>query len=432
MKLFHPSKKILSCYIDSELKPRKKKSLESHLSSCNICAKEVNILRTLELSFKEKTNRVPLPYNAYFESYTSRVMEKLEQRTPPGLLERLKTNLTSLTIFDHIPMPTVRTLGLAVSFIFIITFGYWLIETQQIGKLKKETKEITLAEKKVRESGKKEGTKAGEELKLDKEKIEIIHEKKTEPYAGVPPSDIVGFRGSESDKISVSRNGAIKPKEKISVPSPSSPLAGSIAIPTPSEDEFASAGKSKDLKEEKATETATREHEFAKRSEVDRTLKEERVSPETITREQPTLTESELYNAGLEEQKKGRYDYAIKNYNDQLKRFPKGPLSAAAQYQLNVAKTEMTKTSKDTASLRERKRMWQTYLKEYPNSEYSQDARFELANISSEIAHLTNRKEDVDDAVFWNNEFIKREKTIKRRVQAEENLRELKKTSKTR
>jgi hypothetical protein len=69
--------KLIGAYVDGELHGEEKRIVEEHIKTCADCARELEYIR--ELNEKIKGEKMPLPADAYWETFPKRVMERAKE-----------------------------------------------------------------------------------------------------------------------------------------------------------------------------------------------------------------------------------------------------------------------------------------------------------------------------------------------------------------
>ena len=71
---------LLTKYLEEDLNPRDKCAVEKHLRDCRQCEGELALLK--QILETAKNEKIPLPSEEYWASYTARLWQKLEGKAP--------------------------------------------------------------------------------------------------------------------------------------------------------------------------------------------------------------------------------------------------------------------------------------------------------------------------------------------------------------
>lgn len=136
-------KKLIHLYLDQKLDREKKKQLEKHLAECQKCREKFETLKLVEE--KAKGIKIPEPKDAYWESFSQRVRERIisKQKQPSGA----KIKEFFATIFVLSPS-RLRVAAAVASLVLVFIIGKLYIDYKGTipERLKPVEKETPVAE----------------------------------------------------------------------------------------------------------------------------------------------------------------------------------------------------------------------------------------------------------------------------------------------
>lgn len=127
------AKRLLSNYLDGNLKSNSKKELELHLEGCNKCSRELASLQKLQKMLKSTTVEQPSP--EYWEGFWSRISKRLEHEKvslKAPLFERVKLGVDELR--ERLSYPFLLEPRVALNVVVIILLCFSLILFHQRGR----------------------------------------------------------------------------------------------------------------------------------------------------------------------------------------------------------------------------------------------------------------------------------------------------------
>ncbi|MFQ6081957.1 MAG: zf-HC2 domain-containing protein [Candidatus Aminicenantia bacterium] len=363
-------KNILGAYLDNELKDKTKKKVEKHLKVCSECMRELNSLKKLDEIAKETIP--PQQEESYWEAFPNRVRAGITQQIKKSKQKQVKEFFTRPLIIKPSYLKWVGTL---VCFVIIFLAGiYYLEHYRPLKKMPELAKKIE------------------------------------------KPQEEISVQSIESEEIK---------EEGVSIPSVTKKKAISKPKPPAKREKREIAEKfprkRTDIKEDK---TLVVEKEVVG-GVVGGVVS--KVEPPAESLDEEDFSYEQQYETGQALQKASKLNEAIANYNMIINRNPKGKWAAAAQFQINIIQTFSQDKISDEKILRKNAQIWQKYIEDYPESEFIPQAYKNLADIAYNLAKISNKEEDINEAIKATEAYLKFTKEKKEIDHFNHQLRELKK-----
>lgn len=172
--------KLFYLYYDNQLDEEKSKEIEAHLLECQRCAKELEALASVEKEAKDI--KVQKPEDAYWESFSQRVRNKIILRKKKPFGSKVKSFLEGLTTISPSKLKLAASLA---TLVLVFTIGKLYIDYRIAGLERMRypaPSKVEIASPQVKEEEKKEIT-AEEQKVVPQKKIEA--KKVTKPTAKV-------------------------------------------------------------------------------------------------------------------------------------------------------------------------------------------------------------------------------------------------------
>lgn len=207
-------KKLLGMYLDNEIDSTTRKKIDEHLSECESCQAEFNILK--EVNSVSKGSLYLEPSEDYWESIIPRVRSKIEEEIKETAWERFAQFFREFFGYNNLARNVAGAAAAAVIIVFIVKITNQQLEF--ISQKPKETEKMEIAEKvKIPQEERRRAEPA------ETPSLKESEEKSEEPPAQKPPqvisADISEEKRTvpkEEPKESISE---VKETEKIETPS---------------------------------------------------------------------------------------------------------------------------------------------------------------------------------------------------------------------
>jgi hypothetical protein len=189
--------KLIHLYLDQKLDEQKRKEVEKHLSECQKCREKFETLKLVEEKAKEI--KIPEPGDAYWESFSQRVRQKIVSKQKQPFGAKLKEFASNIFVFTP---ARLRVAAAVVSIILVFIVGKLYIDYR--GTIPERVKP---AEKEIPKADKREI--AFEEPRIEEEK-RIPAPKKGAPIE--EKKDVVGKKEPEitKEKLAISEKAELK------------------------------------------------------------------------------------------------------------------------------------------------------------------------------------------------------------------------------
>jgi len=206
-------KKLLGKYLDNEINSATRKKIDEHLSECESCQAEFNVLK--EVNSVSKSPLYLEPSEDYWESIIPRVRSKIEEEIKETAWERFAQFFGEFFGYNNLARNVAGAAAAAVIIIFVVKITNQQLEF--ISQKPKETEKMEIAEK----------VKIPQEETHRAEPAEIPSLKKPEgksekPQAPKPPKVVSADISEEKRTISKEKLkesiSEIKETEKIETP----------------------------------------------------------------------------------------------------------------------------------------------------------------------------------------------------------------------
>ncbi len=193
-------KKLLGSYLDNEIDSTTRKKIDEHLSECESCQAEFNILKEVN-----SVSKVPLylePSEDYWESIVPRIRSKIEEEIKETAWERFAQFFREFFGYNNLARNVAGAAAAAVIIIFVVK-----ITNQQLeffSQKPKETEKMEVAEK---VEIPQEETRRAEPADISEEKRTVPKEEPKESISEV----------KETEKIEIPLKVEIPHEEKITL-----------------------------------------------------------------------------------------------------------------------------------------------------------------------------------------------------------------------
>lgn len=300
-------RKLLSAYVDGELGPDVAGAVKEHVGHCEACARYLERLRTMDESVR--STRPEMPPEGYFEFF------------PSKLAARIRSEGRGFVLGRRMEVRLARVRAAATALVVLMAFGVGFIYGQRetpvpmvrltpIPLLSEPTPALELAAMDEIADMEQERLKT---TAMRKPKQVSEPERKERKFGRVPEAAVLGERVVPGAGLEVGKEAG--------EPSADVTMTEAVTQSFP-----AAAGRRK--------------------------------GPESSGA-------AEAYAMANLAQLQYDYDSALDGYGRVLASSPGTDLASAAQYQINVMKTD---TSGGVQTLRESARLWEEYINQYPGS----------------------------------------------------------------
>ncbi len=364
--------KILNAYLDGELREEEKRLVEEHLKECEECSKELEALKTVDRM--ARTSLAPEPSEDYWKTLPGRVRTRIiaEEESREPRLRRF---------FVLRPARLKLAATIAVVALVVLVGRHYLMEegpgAMRFGRLTKDqlpseapTEDFKVPELRVEGAAQPPGEGKGKVAEVTKGEVELAGER-AKPVRRPPTPEAA-------------------------VPPPSREPVAEERVPSEEEADFYG-------------------YEEVRGDKPGVSAKKKAGAPEKEGR----LSGSARFELALSQQDKGDYDEAVRNYARVMAEDKK--LAPSAQFQMNLIQAAVRDTGSDEGPLRRKTEMWQSFVDRYPESDLLPEACRNLADNAYELSRLTQRKDDIEQAIAAvkrSLDFVKEERTAEYRTRA--------------
>jgi hypothetical protein len=374
--------KLIHLFLDGRLEKDKESDLEEHLSACEKCARKLALLKSMEGAAKKI--QVEEPQQEYWDTFSSRVREKITRREERSLAFGLKQALQGFFSFSPLKIKVAAGL-ISVVLVFIVGKLYVDYRGQEIVPRKEsmQTQEqprpdATKATQKGEVSQAEDRDRAArppDEPKREKKAVDIEEAKKKE----TPPGEPISEEEIATEELGTLTAPEVVAERGVSAPAPT-PDVQTLAEPEgPSkqlseETEATGAGMKDEAKGKAAIEMPAqvkgtgKEEGVSRKAEQERTASEVRnilipqygfVGPDRFLLDQNMVPKMGEYDTLRQADELKR---AIKIWKDYIKENPTDSLTNQGYLQVAMAYYLLAKLSQDTTVISEGKKLIETYL----------------------------------------------------------------------
>ncbi|MCH7760823.1 zf-HC2 domain-containing protein [candidate division TA06 bacterium] len=412
--MFHKQvKNFLSAYLDGELDEKRRRLVEEHLKGCQECSEELNTLKALDQL--ARSSKVPEPGEEYWKTLSGRIRSRIILEEEEGRLSRLKN------ILVQSPGRLKLISTFAVVILVLLVGRQFLNEERGTERLREAELPLTLLSPKEESSvptfREKEATdlETGELLKEDlaalKDRLSGLP-KEAPPVTALEEKKVSesGVEGLlQEDQIAFGDKTSEPLKEAPPVPILEEKEVSEIETEEPLQEEFLAQDIPSEPPPSKAKVAETGEGVAIYSDEAD-----ERPRRRVAAKLKPaprryikilSLSDVENFELALSQQSRGDYEDAIKNYYQVIEQNEK--LAPSAQFQINLIQSATRDTAMDEKTLRRKAELWRSFVETYQESELIPDAYRYFADNAYELSKLTQKKEDINQAITVNEMYIK-------------------------
>lgn len=377
-------RKLLSAYLDGELDEKRKGFVEEHLKECKACSEELKTLQSIDQM--ARVSIPPLPSEEYWKTLPGRIRSRIILEEEKSWMERLK----GLLIVSPSRLKLVSTFAVVV--LVLLVGRHFFLEEWSLTISRKGVKEEIKTEEPsgegyaFREELKPSPTIPEEVTKITPPPAEIVEEKPSMPIASPSFTELKEKELGKKEAGERYREGLGVIDETSIQPSEEEPASRPMIKEAPSI----------------STELTEGEKEKPFDEKVDRKM--------VFSEGQDRISRSNVsgYEIALSYQSRGEYGDAIKNFNQVIQE--NRDLAPSAQFQINLIQSSMKDTVSEEDRLKRNIETWRSFVNQYPESELLPEAYRNLADNAYLLSRVTNKDEDVQQAIETTQKYLEFEK----------------------
>jgi hypothetical protein len=374
--------RLIHLFLDGRLEKDEESELQEHLSTCEECAQKLALLKSMEAAAKKI--EAEEPSKEYWDTFSSRVRERIVQREEKSLASGLKKALQGLFSFSPLKIRVAAGL-ISVVLVFIVGKLYVDYRGQEIiprkAIIRSEEQphlDVTKVEEKgeISEAEYRDGAAPPpEEPKRERKAVDIEEPKKK----ATPPGEPISGEEMAAEELGAPTASEVTTDRGISAPT-LSPDVQTLAEPEGSskqlseETEATGAGMKNEAKGKAAIEMPTRAEGAGKEEGVSTKAEQERMAREVrdiLTRQYGFVGPDRFL---LDQNMVSRMDEhdtlksadelkrAIQIWKDYIKENPDDSLTSQGYLQVATAYHLLAKLSQDTTIISEGTDLIEGYL----------------------------------------------------------------------
>ena len=374
--------KLIHLFLDGKLERDKERELKEHLSTCEKCAQKLALLKSVEGAAKRI--EIEKPQQEYWDTFSSRVREKIMEREEESPAFRLKKALQDIFSFSPLKMKVAAGL-VSVVLVFIVGKLYVDYRSQEIVPFREVIRseeqpqlDVTKVAEKGEVSEAEDRDRAIRPLDEPKREAEFAEVKEAKKRAIVTEQPITG-EGSTAEEMGIPAPPKVAEEKGVSVSVP--PVADQVTVEgeIPSEQPgippaAKQVGAGIEKKHEEARDTGIRveEEKTGELEELAVEGKDKRVIMKDVTAAVRTVRPMERYMVNKvavpkiqEDDTLMRMDAlttTVQVWKDFIEENPADSLSREGYLQIAMAYYLLAKLSQDTTVISEGKKLIEGYL----------------------------------------------------------------------
>lgn len=365
--------KLIYLLLDGRLEKNEESELQEHLSKCEKCAQKLALLKSVEGTAKRI--EIEEPQQEYWDTFSSRVREKIMEREEKSPAFRLKKTLQDIFSFSPLKMKVAAGL-VSVVLVFIVGKLYVDYRGQEIVPSREVIRSEEQPQLDIMEMEKKEGFPIEEGRKKVRPSLEKSEIGRLPTTADQREGKAIPEKRGESEKEALVKEKKIATQPKVAeekaLPPPAPTLKDQPPVETkrPTEQEFipleaepTGAGAEEGVGEKVAIKMATPREKVQKAEGISQKGKAEQLVTKDISLPPPTRgfrpysTEEDDTLMQVEELRR-----TIQVWKAYIEKNPLDSLTNQGYLQVAMAYYLLAKLSQDTTVISEGKKLIETYL----------------------------------------------------------------------
>ncbi len=376
--------KLIHLFLDGKLERDKERELKEHLFKCEKCAQKLALLKSMEGAAKRI--EIEEPHQEYWDTFSSRVREKIMEREEESLAFRLKKALQDIFSFSPLKMKVAAGL-VSVVLVFIVGKLYVDYRSQEIVPFREVIRseeqpqlDVTKVAEKGEVSEAEDRDRAIRPLDEPKREAEFAEVKEAKKRAIVTEQPITG-EGSTAEEMGIPAPPKVAEERGVSASAPAPTVQTLAEAEAPSKQlsevtEATGAGIKDETKGKKAIEMPVPVKGVGKKEGISGKAEQERETREMrdilsaqygfVARGSYMVNENMVPKMGQDDtlRQADELKRAIQIWRDYIKENPTDSLVNQGYLQVAMAYYLLAKLSQDTTVISEGKKLIETYLEQ--------------------------------------------------------------------
>ena len=376
--------KLIHLFLDGKLERDKERELKEHLFKCEKCAQKLALLKSMEGAAKRI--EIEEPHQEYWDTFSSRVREKIMEREEESLAFRLKKALQDIFSFSPLKMKVAAGL-VSVVLVFIVGKlyvdyrGQEIVPSREVIRSEEQPQlDVTKVAEKGEVSEAEDRDRAIRPLDEPKREAEFAEVKEAKKRAIFTEQPITGEE-STAEEMGIPAPPKVAEERGVSASAPAPTVQTLAETEAPSKQlsevtEATGAGIKDETKGKKAIEMPVPVKGVGKKEGISENAEQERDKSEElelistqvgfVTHDRHMVDENMVPRMGEDDtlRQADELKRAIQIWRDYIKENPTDSLASQGYLQVAMAYYLLAKLSKDTTVISEGSKVIGGYLEQ--------------------------------------------------------------------